>query len=285
MVDCPTRCRAAQRVEPEVSVTMNPTIDYSQLPLRDIHLPGAIGWWPPALGWWLLAALVLVGARAATPFITIAARHKRAALRAMTRVHAALEQGAEPVACLQCVSTILRRFAMTSVARAARRAEALDVAGVDRRALAPVSRRPLGANRVQRGRWAAAAGRAVRAAEQHRARRRARAHGALHCVARRAAGDTAGEARLSHVDAGVVVDVARVAAAVARAPLRAARAARPRRGAQGARRRGVRGSRRAFARPTPRGAGGSRCSSRVWVLRRRLPPRGRSSSASPSRCR
>ena len=41
---------------------MNPAVDVSQLPLRDIHLPAAIGWWPPALGWWLLAALVLAAA-------------------------------------------------------------------------------------------------------------------------------------------------------------------------------------------------------------------------------
>lgn len=30
----------------------------SQLPLRDIHLPEAISWWPPAVGWWLLAVLI-----------------------------------------------------------------------------------------------------------------------------------------------------------------------------------------------------------------------------------
>ncbi|MFZ2726321.1 MAG: DUF4381 domain-containing protein [Methylococcaceae bacterium] len=30
---------------------MQPT----ELPLRDIHLPDAISWFPPALGWWLLA--------------------------------------------------------------------------------------------------------------------------------------------------------------------------------------------------------------------------------------
>ena len=30
----------------------------TQLPLKDIHLPEAIGWWPPAIGWWLLAIFI-----------------------------------------------------------------------------------------------------------------------------------------------------------------------------------------------------------------------------------
>lgn len=33
---------------------MQPT----ELPLKDIHLPEAISWWPPAIGWWLLAVLI-----------------------------------------------------------------------------------------------------------------------------------------------------------------------------------------------------------------------------------
>lgn len=33
-------------------------MESGDLPLRDIHLPEAIGWWPPALGWWLLAVLI-----------------------------------------------------------------------------------------------------------------------------------------------------------------------------------------------------------------------------------
>jgi hypothetical protein len=94
---------------------MNPTIDVSQLPLRDIHLPGAVGWWPPALGWWLLATLVLIGV-GLLAIHYYRGRHLRAAVRALRRVEAALEQGAEPVGCMQSVSTVLRRFAMTSVA-------------------------------------------------------------------------------------------------------------------------------------------------------------------------
>lgn len=30
----------------------------TELPLKDIHLPEAIGWWPPAIGWWLLAVFI-----------------------------------------------------------------------------------------------------------------------------------------------------------------------------------------------------------------------------------
>ncbi|MBM4206493.1 MAG: DUF4381 domain-containing protein [Gammaproteobacteria bacterium] len=33
-------------------------MEQAQLPLRDIHVPEAVGWWPPAPGWWILAVLV-----------------------------------------------------------------------------------------------------------------------------------------------------------------------------------------------------------------------------------
>ena len=44
-----------------------------QLPLRDIHLPGPISWWPPAPGWWILFALLIVG----TILVVLYARYQR----------------------------------------------------------------------------------------------------------------------------------------------------------------------------------------------------------------
>ena len=34
-------------------------MDPSRLPLRDIHLPDAVSWWPPAPGWWLLLVVTI----------------------------------------------------------------------------------------------------------------------------------------------------------------------------------------------------------------------------------
>lgn len=36
-------------------------MDPSQLPLRDLHLPEAIGWWPLAPGWWGVIVLATIG--------------------------------------------------------------------------------------------------------------------------------------------------------------------------------------------------------------------------------
>ena len=35
-------------------------MDPEQIPLRDLHLPEAISWWPLAPGWWVLIGLALI---------------------------------------------------------------------------------------------------------------------------------------------------------------------------------------------------------------------------------
>ena len=91
---------------------MNPKIDFSHIPLRDIHLPGAVGWWPPAVGWWV-AAVLLVSAVGFAWYRHRRAYRARAAGKAIKRVIAALDGGEEPGFCAQQMSVVLRRFAMS----------------------------------------------------------------------------------------------------------------------------------------------------------------------------
>lgn len=84
------------------------------LPLRDIHLPAPVPWWPPAPGWWLLAALLaamLAGAlwywhryRKRAPL--------RAALKELNAIEQAFETKADPLDCAQALSNLLRRVVL-----------------------------------------------------------------------------------------------------------------------------------------------------------------------------
>lgn len=90
---------------------MNP-VDFSQLPLRDIHLPAVISWWPLAYGWWVL--LACLGAALLVTWLLYRRRYReRAAIQGLRAVARALTEGAAPVNCIQRISMILRRFAMS----------------------------------------------------------------------------------------------------------------------------------------------------------------------------
>jgi hypothetical protein len=100
---------------------MNPT-DYSQLPLRDIHLPAPVTWWPLAYGWWILIGMLV--AACVIGWLLYRQRYReRAAIRGLKAVAAALGDGTPPVVCVQRISMILRRFAMSM-------AESRSVAGL-----------------------------------------------------------------------------------------------------------------------------------------------------------
>ncbi len=80
----------------------------SQLPLRDVHLPTAPGWWPPAPGWWLVLAAVLVCL--AIPLF-FRWRRRRCERRWQALFDTALQQADTPSARLAAASGMLRRAA------------------------------------------------------------------------------------------------------------------------------------------------------------------------------
>jgi hypothetical protein len=87
-------------------------MDPEQIPIRDLHLPQAIGWWPLAPGWWVLIALAVAGLlyllyRAYQKWRSNAAR--RVALRELARVRNEYASGMDAVTLAIELSELLRR--------------------------------------------------------------------------------------------------------------------------------------------------------------------------------
>ncbi len=87
-------------------------MDETQLPLRDLHLPDAIGWWPLAPGWWfvLFVAATLVGYL--VWYVYKRWQHnapRRFALRQLARYEAEYAQHRNPVTLGGQLSELLRR--------------------------------------------------------------------------------------------------------------------------------------------------------------------------------
>ncbi|MGI9272540.1 MAG: DUF4381 domain-containing protein [Woeseiaceae bacterium] len=101
-------------------------MDPEQIPLRDLHLPEAISWWPLAPGWWAVIALVLVGLGfLLRAWLRIHARGaaRRYALRQLDSIVRVYDEERNQVAFGASLSELLRRTMLAYSPRA-------DVAGL-----------------------------------------------------------------------------------------------------------------------------------------------------------
>jgi hypothetical protein len=96
---------------------MNPAND--QLPLRDVHLPDPVSWWPTAPGWWLLKVIVIMLVILAV-WLGKKRRHPAPAKLAMgefDKLRSAFENHGDKKRLVREISVLLRRTCMTYTAR------------------------------------------------------------------------------------------------------------------------------------------------------------------------
>jgi hypothetical protein len=91
----------------------------NELPLKDIHLPEGILWWPPSPGWWLLGVMLIV-------FLLILPRMwkwlrykpvKSLSLKALYLIRKNHQLKANRKQTLQAVTVLLRRTVITKSGR------------------------------------------------------------------------------------------------------------------------------------------------------------------------
>jgi hypothetical protein len=96
-------------------------MDPEQIPLRDLHLPDVVGWWPLAPGWWMVIAMVAAGLgylayKQLLKWRWNAAR--RLALSELARVRREFEKGTDALTLAKELSELLRRAMLAYAPRA-----------------------------------------------------------------------------------------------------------------------------------------------------------------------
>jgi hypothetical protein len=87
-------------------------MDTEQIPLRDLHLPEAVGWWPLAPGWWVLFGVLAIGVLILLRRALMRWRHdaaRRIALRELERLESSYRAAPNAVLLATRLSELLRR--------------------------------------------------------------------------------------------------------------------------------------------------------------------------------
>lgn len=103
---------------------MNPSVN-PELPLRDIHLPDPVNWWPLAIGWWLVLALLVLLPIIIWTIAKFRARRqlRKQALAELTNIETHFDQHQNKQQLVTEVSVLLRRICISRYPRS-------DVAGL-----------------------------------------------------------------------------------------------------------------------------------------------------------
>jgi len=90
-----------------------------ELPLRDIHLPEAVSWWPLAIGWWLVLALIILLPLLIWGIRKLKARQllRRQALSELASIEARYEQHKNDQQLVSEGSILLRRICISRFPR------------------------------------------------------------------------------------------------------------------------------------------------------------------------
>lgn len=97
-------------------------MDPEQIPIRDLHLPVDIGWWPLAPGWWVLIALVSAGVIWALCRQYVrwrADRARRLALKQLAAIEREYSDTRDAVTIAGLLSELLRRTFLAYAPRSA----------------------------------------------------------------------------------------------------------------------------------------------------------------------